>query len=553
MATYVNQGLWGNKLTDWNSLPYYPQDYPDADKVKTGKSLYEVAVTNNDLPFDVAWADKSLSYSAFGADCPLSKIDYYGRTENTAQNKVELVNHDARAYTNYVLGIEGGAGPMPMAFLGYEYGEENFRANRWTSGGLYSQQLSEWSSWQPLVQLPVKRMVLIPYLVVNTGEWFEYIPGRTPADRGFAVMDLKTYLANEGANKFTYPHICQIRVEIRYDISEYNPNTYNPEDPNAVAPSRAHGVNARTLGILGPLHYGDNLTSWSDRDVNNIFKPFITKRGDIENLADFGMPVAGDLGCCRLNQHNQNYSVWVNPVASGFGLDFNYINNDLISDTTLTDYGTSTQRFNCWVNHLTIEEVQEAVRHIVACFGMFFVDGADDANLPLDDENMMLGTLENGVGNGAYTHGAANKNQPQWNWNDMHENDYDPENPSGELPDDFPSQDEYSKFEYDNTTPRGMWRPFVGSYVLDASDVGSPDVNTAFLHNNEGGGRIQIRNDIQEIQDRHRPPDRCHPGHEYHCQHLRRIAGWSAYDKGVWQFLGWMDVRSYYSAHSGLL
>lgn len=471
MATYVNQGLWGNKLTDWNDLPYYPQDYPDIDKVKTGRSLYEVAVTNNDLPFDVEWADKSLSYSAFGADCPLSKIDYYGRTEDTPQNKVELVNHDARAYTNYILGIEGGAGPMPMAFLGYEYGEEGFRANRWTSGGLYNLSSSDWPSWQPLVQLPVKRMVLVPYLVVNTGEWFEYIPGRSPEDRGFAMMDLKTYLANEGANKFTYPHIYQVRVAIHYDVSTYDPSTYDPQDPDVVEPSRANVVNTKTLGILGPLHYGDNLTSWDDRDVNNIFKPFITSRGGIENLADLYLPIAGDLGGSRLNHTNDNYTVWVNPVASGFGLDFNYINNDLISDATLTDYSTSTQRFNCWVNHLTIEEVQEAVRQMVACFGMFFVDGAEDINLPLDDENMMLGTLEDGIGNGDYTHGQDNRNQPQWNWNDMHENDYDPENPSGELPDDFPSQDEYSKFEYDNTTPRNAWRPFTGTYVLDAADT----------------------------------------------------------------------------------
>lgn len=473
MATYVNQGLWGNKLTDWNDLPYYPQDYPDVDKVKTGRSLYEVAVTNNDLPFDTPWADKSLTYSAFGDKCPLSKIQYYGRNLDTATNKVELINADSRAYTNYILGIEGGAGTIPFAFEGYPYGKDQFYANRWTSGGKYDSNLSQWPSWQPIVQFPVKRMVIVPYLLVNDGTWYTPIPGRTPEDTGYQYMDLKTYLANDGANKFTYPNICQVRIEIHYDISTYDPSTYDPENPTAVNPSRSNAVNARTLGILGPLHYGDNLDAWDNVDTDNIFKPFITSRGNIDNIdvPDTGVPIAGDLGGSSINSTNDNYTIWVTPVASGFGLEFDKINNVAISDATIMSNDNGYQHFSCDTQHLTIEEVQEAVRHMVACFGMFFVDGEDDINLPLDDEDMMLGTLVDGIGNGDYTHGQDNRNQPQWNWNDMHENDYDPENPSGELPDDFPSQDEYSKFEYDNTTPRNAWRPFTGTYVLDAADT----------------------------------------------------------------------------------
>lgn len=74
---------------------------------------------------------------------------------------------------------------------------------------------------------------------------------------------------------------------------------------------------------------------------------------------------------------------------------------------------------------------------MVACFGLFFVDGDDDLNVPFYDNKMMLGILEEGVGHGEYSRGEDNKNQDQWNMEDAHDIDFDPANPPRIDPNDY--------------------------------------------------------------------------------------------------------------------
>ena len=109
--------------------------------------------------------------------------------------------------------------------------------------------------------------------------------------------------------------------------------------------------------------------------------------------------------------------------------------NDIKWDTWV-NVGNSTAEGTCNkvlvadARKYTEEEFREAVRHSLACFGMFFADSETVAQEgKLDDPEMHLGTIVSGVGYGDYTSGADNRKQPQWNWKSMNENDYTPSNP----------------------------------------------------------------------------------------------------------------------------
>lgn len=71
-------------------------------------------------------------------------------------------------------------------------------------------------------------------------------------------------------------------------------------------------------------------------------------------------------------------------------------------------------------------ELCESIRKACACYGLFFTDKASvAANGSLNDPDMYLGILENGIGNGKYSRGIDNEKQPQWTWKDTTESEYD--------------------------------------------------------------------------------------------------------------------------------
>ena len=118
--------------------------------------------------------------------------------------------------------------------------------------------------------------------------------------------------------------------------------------------------------------------------------------------------------------------------------------------------------FYCDASSMTDDQITEGIRKQLASFGMFFVDGESDLNLALDDDKTFLGILKNGVGYGDYSHGKKNREQPQWNWDSMSENDYTPSS-EPDIPDDS-TEDTKNKTVLPS---RGMLMPFTGSYVFD--------------------------------------------------------------------------------------
>lgn len=120
--------------------------------------------------------------------------------------------------------------------------------------------------------------------------------------------------------------------------------------------------------------------------------------------------------------------------------------------------------FTCDVANMSDDDITKGIRKQLASFGLFFVDGINDLNLPLDDEKTFLGILEDGVAYGKYSNGSKNREQDQWNWDTMEENSYDPSNPPKTDPNTYENT---SGFNPAINAPDG----FNKRYVLSEFDI----------------------------------------------------------------------------------
>lgn len=423
----INEAVWGASGT-WKSAYNYDAAIPQANRLKTAyfnDSYYgntiEEGMNEGVLELETPW-DKTLSYCALGKNHPLSKIEYWGCGANSANPaKMQIVNKDERLLTNFSLG-QGGK----ICELGnnnsqccMQLDEEvasgsNPRYDRFTNGAERSTTTySGYLMYIPFTQIPTKRIVLYPELVIANND-FTSITG----------YDLNTAIANKG----TRSKLLQITLHMATDINA----TYDPEQGTGT-PSRASVADLNSMVILDPLAYGNGYHDYLANDMDNIFRPIISS-----SLAS-GIPVAGSLFKNPYLWHSRigtyGNANWCVPIASGFGFDFTSISDLNAQGEVRSD---NESHFYCNLAAMSADEIREGVRHILACFGLFFADTATDATTKkLDDPAIMLGVLEDGIGNGDYTSGPDNRAQLQWSLEDMHDLEYDPSNPPKVDPNNY--------------------------------------------------------------------------------------------------------------------
>ena len=406
----INENVYG-AASDWISAPYYDSGIPRENRILLANfgdddsTIYK-AMTEDLLPLGAAW-DNTLSYAALGPSHPLSKIQYYyydGESEDP--KKLKILNADDRTTTNYALGVNGSPGLTGISFIttkGIEYSPNKARYNRYNDGAVYNDTYSGYSDFKPFTQIPLKRCVLVPYITAYKSDF-----------SSFTIDSLDNYINN---HKSTYPCITQITLEIVTDRND----TY---DPDAGTGTPLRGAYSQLTGgvILEPLTYGNGFDDPETAvNTDNAYRPIISEA------------IAGALFDKNLPA-NQGTNVWCVPVASGFGLDFTNIYAAV--DGAINDNDTS--RFYCDASLYSDDALRESVRHMTACYGLFFADSLYDAeSKKLDDPAIMLGTLIDGVGNGDYTSGSDNRDQMQWALDDVHDIDYDPSNPPSVDPNTY--------------------------------------------------------------------------------------------------------------------
>ena len=410
----INESVWGEKEL-WIDIDqrFDQWDVPEEFRIKVANFTGETSTDANDgsvgvglaedvLELETPW-DNSLSYAALGSEHPLSHIQYWGwKGDETDRAKLRIINQDNFNSINYALGENTTADGGFITISGFEYSNNKARYSRWTNGAQYSGDYSNYRGFKPYTQLPIMGTVLVPRVICYPDtNW-------NSGDR--ITTDLATYLSEK---KTSHPYVAAIDVWGYFQRND----DYDAETGTGT-PSRTGLYNQVCPAILENLSYGNGYEQ-DGYHLDNTFKPIFTTH-IAGFLSDTGMP------------DNQGDNTWIVAVASGFGLDF-------------TKFAPSSEgamsngaRFYCDASQYTTAEFLEAVRKMVACFGLFFVDSEYAAeHLKLDEEGMFLGILRDGVGHGDYSEGSANREQMQWGMDDAHDIDYDPTNPP--EPGDNPS------------------------------------------------------------------------------------------------------------------
>lgn len=523
----VNTGTYGSseswlKVINYNAniaekkrLKYvnYTNDITDI----RGSYVYK-GVNDNLLAADVPF-DNTISYCGIGSELPLSNlifnrnviIYYFGSAASLNEGKTysDFIHDSNISQQNDVTMFAFARMSTPSTYIhpntrqlvNISNDYRNLQHQRWGPNA-YVETIApdEDSSHHSLnyfanttmynelvAQIPVKNAILVP-----TIRAIDSITTNNPNIRSFSP---KQYFdTTQEYNYTTHPHIFSVCVSIYTKTQEEDIVQELDEQWGIASINGLHILNESRIAE-GFKCDPDSLNGYpwpDDREPLSTILDYTYcanyNNSQIPIMGKILNPTVPNLSYARSMTQNEDLDLW-----GPYGID--YYGSTKLGDVEANIWAGPTPTMTEWqdptaqsayeiisrsrtywtydVNASNADEYREMIRHAVAGFGMFFVEDAEDVSLPLDDYDMFLGYFKNhdGIGHGDYSRGEDNRNQDQWNWDDMHEADFDPDVPTGELPDDFPSQDEYSKFEYDNTTPRGMWRPFVGSYVLDAGDV----------------------------------------------------------------------------------
>lgn len=316
---------------------------------------------------------------------------------------------------------------------GYLY-QQQFRMQTWGNGNSrfdpyysssYGYRSGSYIQTQLVTQIPIKNLKVTPVIFAYKSDFSGYKKFKS----------ISTYLSE----KSTYPYLMCLKAQFRYR-SGFN----NSTDYDYNASFRAFILN-KTSAIKG-YNYTKNSDILTSDEV--------TYYNRIDRNIEDGITVAGRYGY----GYGSNGSIlgneiyWTNHTESS--TQFTVGEGDRVLQTPDFHFTLDNDNglFYCDVSQMTNDQITEGIRKQLASFGLFFVDGISDINLALDDEKTFLGILENGVGYGKYSHGADNRNQPQWNWDTMEENDYDPENPpSPVMPDNWndDANNPYSRLRLD--------------------------------------------------------------------------------------------------------
>lgn len=421
----INQSVYG-AAEDWQPVYNYAAATPRDQRLlaacfdaeAANPAMIGTAITAGKLQINEVW-DSSLSYCGLGPEHPLNNLLWYGHIQDSPGgqqfNKIQLIKEERHDIINFALGqalnaINGHGQDYVdgYAVLGDYASNLKFKNIRWTDGAVYNADYSNYDTFKPFTQIPLHRVVLVPYITCcSAGD---------PTLRDYTLLEY-------AAQKTSYPRIRQISIAIYTDIdsTKYENIDIDP----AEGFTRGDIQNLKVLAVLNQLNGFSGMESDYYGPLNtteilgNIFLPIIS--GSHAAL----IPIAGDLFGAVGYGTNRGSMTIMRPYASGFGINFDKWSG---TDWELT---ADTQYIYCDASNIEYDDLKESVRHMVACFGLFFTDDSSSSyiNAPLFAETMHLGTLVDGIGYGAYTSGDKNKEQDQWLMEDAHDIDYDPLEP----------------------------------------------------------------------------------------------------------------------------
>lgn len=423
----VNESIYGAKenwikagsmtQTDPNMifyLAYFGENQSSLlDGVNAGKLSFTTAI------------DKSLSWCGLGNFSTYSNVEYwnavYGEYTQDPPCKFELYRKEQRMVSNFLWSFDSNISPA-LGICKYSRTTSTIADyaayNRWTpNAGFFNNQANgnQNSNIKPIVSIPIKNCVLVPYVAVRSDITTH---GQSGVEQNLYYWD---YIdLNNAINYTTHPYITAIGAKVY---------TYVAADSQ----SRSVYLGTNTCGvhIIDELSYQDGQPKYMDNQSvkmgmiysyvansfgsnvvpRKIFGTGTTLNGNMSNTNDYHIGTVNAIASGNTGITNRSQIIQVLPHPDA-----------VWSDPVDTSYRIY---YLTWTPDLT-----EWIRRQIACFGLFFTDDEQTAESgELDDEKMFLGILKDGVGNGDYSSGADNKKQDQWNWNTTNDSGYDPYNP----------------------------------------------------------------------------------------------------------------------------
>lgn len=480
----VNEEIYGLK-EKWkivNIRGNYPNTYPDDEKLKIANFLNATVTPSDDNrksstlgnaiylkeqidpTFDLGRPipDMSICFTAMSGYSPYRKIRFIStRTDLTDGSNYNITEEATQEYDifNFAYSTYTNGDYNNQSYLGFWKTDTVAPGDTSATQQLYNQK------WNPVpinigangypsfpnyyisgprnsitfvTQLPVKHIVLIPF-----------IKCKNSSDSDSKDIDLKTYLSTY---KTSHPRINMIYAKAYASLTD----TGFQQSSTLLSI-----LNFNVLTALSD-YYGRIPNNTTDAEKQtDLMIPFFPSPG---------ITLGGCLTGTNFNRYNNvANSSWNNNLNM-----YAYIDCVDLKWDTFNGDGTATVSncLYCNADDYTAEEITLSIRKAIACFGLFFCEDSSVVNTKhLDDAGMFLGTLENGIGYGAYTEGVYNRDQPQWNWKDMSESPYDPSQPPTPSGPDNWKNNGRDKLPLGTTYLANHWYYISDSqlkYVLDA-------------------------------------------------------------------------------------
>lgn len=465
----INKAIYGNE-NEWSIVG---TNFPQADD----NNYYLANFGNTEYPETLyggvqtgrialnAPLDKTLSWCGLGTESQYSHLQYWNRkpADGEEPEKFMMINEDNRLITNF--GIfdpsSGGSSIWPGAAVSTWY-YADASAQLYGSRARWSPRAGDGDSTttrnfnyglRAYSQLPMRNCVLVPVLRVRAS-----ITSYSSAEYDQHDVFLWNYLDENYTYNFnTHPFIINIRFQCwgrdsALGGSRSNRLNMNPFvavlDEVAAGKDQPYDIDVPSIKQTGSYQYYAFGRTFG---TGGTVLQGITIMGMISTNTDAASIPRSD------NVIRKSAGNIVIPHPAG---QWSYIVNPA-SGTTNPDQELYYVRY--------YDGLQAWIREQIACFGLFFTDNEQTALTgELDDENMFLGILVDGVGHGKYSHGQENKDQPQWNWSNTNQSTYDPSNPPAIDPNKYDaSMRTHDLAILDTATQRYALTPTGASGLLD--------------------------------------------------------------------------------------
>ena len=427
---------------------------------------HDIFPTINGNMFTNAPIDDSISYCGLGNESVWSRVQYYMCGPATTGS---LTASDNRSVTNFAFCHSNGTASGLFQNNNSDANQKRGNRDRWAPMGFNLKELNPTAANTnsnrgvvPYVQLPVRNMVLTATLRV----------ARTLVeDRGSTNgMDLTNiplwdYMdTSKQKNYTTHPYILGISIQ-PYMVATNGADNIDPV--TGVPPT---GITRSTINIysgltiLSPLSYADGVESDAGNPgnvLNDVYSYYWSKTPSrLTGIWIFGASSVGmnDMDYIRQLQTDEvkGQLLWALPHPYATMRSMSQTNNYGWYYLEYYDNGGDDN-----LVHWIMEQM--------ACFGLFFtIDKNTALTGALNDENMCLGVLENGIGHGKWVSGNENLEQPQWEWDTTNSSSYKPLPPGPEPFPPAPSEDD--QYDWDGTGTSGI-NAYRHAYCLSQVEV----------------------------------------------------------------------------------